>query len=199
MIKSFATEIISINRRKKKPDVIHDKHSHRGDVDRWTWRSVHQSKPSSVDSQSSSDWFSRELLGRLSLDSSTKCSESDWPSESWTWGVKDCRFDTVFLLRTRCSNASVFWSYTPSRGSPWLLARGSYSHRRNTETKVPGLEREFLVCGRSWRHSQNKKFSFAVRNVSITYQIMCGFVENFITVSIILRQSKCWAQLSIIG
>ena len=87
MIKSFAIEIISINRRKKKPDVIHNKHSHWHDVDRWTWWSVNPSKPSSVDSLSSSDWFSRELLGRQSLDSSSECFESDWPSESWTWGV----------------------------------------------------------------------------------------------------------------
>ena len=27
------------------------------------------------------------------------------------------------------------------------------------------LEQEFLVCGHWWRRAQNKKFSFAVRNV----------------------------------
>ena len=62
--------------------------------------------------------------------------ESDWPSESWTWGVKDRWFDMVFLLWTRCSNASVFRSYSSWRGSPWLLTRGSYSHRWDTEMKV---------------------------------------------------------------
>ena len=115
MIQSFAIEIISINRRKKtKTDVIHDKNSHWRDVDRWTWWSVNRSKPSSVDSRSSSDWFSRELLGRWSLDSSSTCFEPNWPSESWTWGVKDRRFDTVFFLRTCCSYVSVFSSYFPS-------------------------------------------------------------------------------------
>ena len=138
MIKSFATEIISINRRKKKthPDVIHDKHSHWRNVDKWTWWSVNRSNPSSVDSLSSSDWFSWGLHGRQSLDSLSKHSELDWPSESWTWGVKACRFDMVLLLLTRCSDASVFRNYSHWRGSPWLLARDSYSHRRNTEKKV---------------------------------------------------------------
>ena len=64
MIKSFATEIISTNWRKKAPDVIHDKHSHWRDVDRWIWWSVNRSKPSSVDSLSSSDRFSHAVLGR---------------------------------------------------------------------------------------------------------------------------------------
>ena len=146
MIKRFAIEIISVNRRGRTPGVIQDKHRYWRDVDRWTWWSVNRSKPSSVDSLSSSDWFSRELLGRWSLDSLSKCSGSDWPSESWTWEVKDDLLNTVFLLRT-CSNASVFRSYTPWRGNPWLLTRGSYSHRRNTKNDSTGLEGEFLVCG----------------------------------------------------
>ena len=131
----------------KKADVVQDKHSHGHDADRWTWGSANRSKPSSVDSLSSSDWFSRELLGRQSLDSSSKVSESDWLSVSWTWGVKDRRFDTAFALRKRFSNTSVFRSYTPWRGSPWLLARGSYSHRRNTKTKVLIQNESFLLAG----------------------------------------------------
>ena len=66
-------------------------------------------------------------------------------------------------LRPRGSNASVFRSYSPWRGSPWLLTRTSYFHRRNTETKV--LVQKFLVCGRWQGHAQNEKFSLAVWNV----------------------------------
>ena len=52
----------------------------------------------------------------------------------------------VFLLYAG-SNASVFRTYFPWRGSPWLLARGSYSHRRNTETKVLVWNESFSFVG----------------------------------------------------
>ena len=54
--------MISINTREKTPDVISEKHSHWCYVDRWTQWSVNQSKPSSVDSLSSSDWFSPPII-----------------------------------------------------------------------------------------------------------------------------------------
>ena len=132
MIKSFAIEIISISWRKK-ADVIQDKHSHWRDVDKTI-----------ISRFTIIFWlvFTRitwQIVSRFFL-------KSDWRSESWTWEVKHRRFDAVFLLRTRCCNASVFRSYSPWRGSTWLLTRSSDSHGRNTKTKV-------LI--------QNKSFSFA--------------------------------------
>ena len=65
MIRSFAIEIISINRRKKKKKTMSYTTSIgtevmlTGELN----ESVNRSKPTSVDSQSSSDWFSREILG----------------------------------------------------------------------------------------------------------------------------------------
>ena len=59
-----SSKFCNSNEKNKNPDVIEDKHIHWRDVDRWTWWSVNQSKPSAVDSLSSFDWVSRELFGR---------------------------------------------------------------------------------------------------------------------------------------